>query len=274
MVTIATALILLALVLTDSSGASHQPRLPVQVGNARRRRVAVVASLSLRENRAITALIKRQGFITAGGSERREIALTFDDGPGPYTSLLLDQLQRLHVRATFFAIGFMMRYFHASVVRERRMGEVIGDHTADHPLMAELTRRRQSAEILDQTQDLAQYGVAFPRLYRPPYGSFNAATFAILKRLNMLMVLWTVDTSDYTQPGVGAIVHAALTGAKPGAIILMHDAGGTRTQTIAALPRIVRGLRARGYRLVTIPQLVLNDPPQGHQPRPTSLAGD
>ncbi len=76
----------------------------------------------------------------------------------------------------------------------------------------------------------------------------------------MLMVLWSVDTSDYLQPGVGVIVHRALAGARPGAIILLHDAGGNRSETVAALPRIVRGLRARGYRLVTIPRLLLDNP--------------
>jgi peptidoglycan/xylan/chitin deacetylase (PgdA/CDA1 family) len=98
----------------------------------------------------------------------------------------------------------------------------------------------------------------------------------------MLMVLWNVDTDDYLRPGASAIVQRALAGAKPGAIILMHDAvvcvwlqGGERSQTIAALPPVIHALRARGYKLVTIPQLVLDDPaPQGHQPTPNSLTGD
>jgi peptidoglycan/xylan/chitin deacetylase (PgdA/CDA1 family) len=88
------------------------------------------------------------------------------------------------------------------------------------------------------------------------------------------MVLWSVDTGDYRQPGVAAIVERALAGAHPGAIILMHDAGGVRTQTIAALPAIINGLRARGYRIVTVPQLLRDDPPPAGQPMPTSLSGD
>lgn len=88
------------------------------------------------------------------------------------------------------------------------------------------------------------------------------------------MVLWSVDTDDYLQPGVAVIVHRALAGAQPGAIILMHEAGGTRTQTIAALPLIVHALRHRGYKLVTIPQLILQDPPTGRVPAtPTNLSG-
>ncbi len=230
--------------------------------------------LVARENAAIDRLLHRQAFISVGGRERRDIALTFDDGPGPYTPGVLHQLARLHVPATFFEIGFMIHYFHDSLTRELHMDTAIGDHTETHPLMAELSPAAQRSQILVQTQQLARYRAPFPRLYRPPYGSFNHATFKILHRLRMLMVLWTVDTSDYLQPGVSAIVHRAVAGARPGAIILMHDAGGLRTQTIAALPRIVRALRKRGYKLVTVPQLVLEDPPTGPvPPRPTNLSG-
>ena len=256
--------------LGASAHATHRASPARRRAGAARRPDGLLA----RENLAIDRLLSRQPFITSGGAERREIALTFDDGPGPYTPRLLDQLQRLRAPATFFEIGFMISYFHASLQRELRLGMVIGDHTEIHPMMAELTPAGQERQILLQTDKLGQYGAAFPRLYRPPYGSFNAATFGILRQLHMLMVLWTVDTDDYRQPGTTAIVHSALAGARPGAIILMHDAGGTRTQTIAALPELVHALRRRGYTLVTIPQLILDDPPQGHQPTPTSLAGD
>ena len=228
----------------------------------------------LAEDRAIDRLLARQPFISAGGRERRDIALTFDDGPGPYTPRLLNQLQRLRVAATFFEIGFMFQWFHDSATRELQMGDAIGDHTETHPMMAQLSPAAQRSQIVDQTQWVHKYGGPFPRLWRPPYGSYNSATLAILRQEHMLMVLWTVDTDDYLRPGVSVIVHNALAGARPGAIILMHDAGGDRTQTIAALPMIVRGLRARGYRLVTIPQLILNDPPRRTQHLPTALAGD
>jgi peptidoglycan/xylan/chitin deacetylase (PgdA/CDA1 family) len=77
----------------------------------------------------------------------------------------------------------------------------------------------------------------------------------------MLMVLWTIDTDDYRQPGTQTIVSRVLAGIRPGAIVLLHDAGGTRTQTVAALPKIIRALRARGYRIVTVPRLLLDNPP-------------
>ena len=168
----------------------------------------------------------------------------------------------------------MIRWFHASLTRELQMGDVIGDHTETHPPIALLPPAAQQNQIVAQTEWLHKYGSPFPRLWRPPYGSYNTTTLAILHRLHMLMVLWTIDTDDYLRPGVAVIVHRALAGARPGAIILMHDAGGDRTQTIAALPQIVHALRARGYRLVTVPQLILNDPPQRVQHLPGRLAGD
>jgi peptidoglycan/xylan/chitin deacetylase (PgdA/CDA1 family) len=81
----------------------------------------------------------------------------------------------------------------------------------------------------------------------------------------MLMVMWTVDTSDYRSPGVSAIVRSAVRGARPGAIILLHDAGGIRVDTVDALPKIIRALRARHYRLVTVPKLLLDNPPRPNQ---------
>ncbi len=235
------------------------------------RRAALKA---LRENSAIDRLLTRQPFIRSGGPERREIALTFDDGPGPYTPGVLAKLGHLHAPATFFEVGFMFRWFKAASAQAQRMGDAIGDHTETHPRMALLRSAVQRKQILDQTRWVQKDGGSFPRLWRPPYGSYNAATLAVLHQLHMLMVLWTVDTDDYLRPGVPVIVHRALAGARPGAIILLHDGGGDRTQTIDALPLIVRALRKRGYELVTVPQLILDDPPLAPQTLPAHMSGD
>ena len=134
--------------------------------------------------------------------------------------------------------------------------------------------RDQREELFEPIARVELLGGKRPLLFRPPYGSFNATTMRELKALHLLMVLWSVDTTDYRQPGVSVIVQRALGGAKPGAIILLHDAGGARAQTIAALPAIIRGFRARGFRLVTVPQLLKDDPPPAGEPLPSSLAGD
>ncbi len=140
--------------------------------------------------------------------------------------------------------------------------------------LAQLSAHDQFEQLFEQAARVELQGAARPDLFRPPYGSFDATTMNQLHRLKMLMVLWSVDTDDYEQPGVATIVQRALEGAHPGAIILMHDAGGTRTETVEALPIIIRELRAKGLKPVTVPQLLADDPPVPGQPLPTSLAGD
>jgi peptidoglycan/xylan/chitin deacetylase (PgdA/CDA1 family) len=226
------------------------------------------------EQKAINSVLAYTPAVTSGGSKGNELALTFDDGPGPYTQQLVATLDRLHVRATFFAIGEQERYFSEGTIAELRSGDVVGDHTETHPMMASLSAHEQYEELFEQIARIELLGGPRPRLFRPPYGSFDATTFRELHRLHLLMVLWSVDTSDYTLPGVSAIVHTALAGAKPGAIILMHDGGGNRSETIAALPAIVAGLRKRGLHPVTVPRLLMDDPPPHGLPLPTNLSGD
>jgi peptidoglycan-N-acetylglucosamine deacetylase len=232
------------------------------------------AQIHAAEEKAVDSVLSYTPAITSGGEEGHELALTFDDGPGPYTQQLVSVLNRLHVHATFFAIGEEERYFSAGTVLELHSGDVVGDHTETHPMMASLSAHEQREELDEQIARIELLGGPRPRLFRPPYGSFDATTFHILHRLHLLMVLWSTDTSDYTLPGVPAIVQSALAGAHPGAIILMHDAGGDRSETIAALPAIIKGLRKKGLEPVTIPRLMLDDPPPRGQPLPTSLAGD
>ena len=226
------------------------------------------------EEGAISHVLSYAPAITAGGSHGNEVALTFDDGPGPYTQQLVGVLNRYHVHATFFAIGEEERYFSAGTLLELRSGDVVGDHTETHPMMALMSAHEQYEELFEQIARIELLDGPRPHLFRPPYGSFNATTFRLLHRLHLLMVLWSTDTRDYTLPGTQAIVQSALAGAHPGAIILMHDAGGNRSETIAALPAIISGLRKRGLQPVTIPRLMLDDPPPPGRPIPTSLAGD
>lgn len=226
-----------------------------------------------REDAAIDRVLSYTPFVLRGGSQHREIALTFDDGPGPYSLALLSVLKRLRVPATYFEVGSQERYFSSATQAQIAAGYFVEDHTETHPELAALSPTDQQNEIFEQPATITPYGAPYPRLFRPPYGSFNSTTLSLLREAHMLMVLWTVDTDDYLLPGVDAIVHSALAGAEPGAIILMHDAGGVRTETIAALPRIVAALRARGYVLVSVPRLLLDDPPPPGQKLPTGLSG-
>jgi peptidoglycan-N-acetylglucosamine deacetylase len=230
------------------------------------------AAERIAENNAIDRTLASTQYVRVAGAQHREMALTFDDGPGPYTLQVLAVLQRLHVPATFFEVGVEENYFHAGTSAIVAAGDPIGDHTQLHAAMGKLSAADQQTQLLQQISSTGAYGAPYPRMFRPPYGSFDQTTLAILRRMKMLMVLWTIDTSDYRQPGVPAIVNSVLSGARPGAIVLMHDAGGTRTETVAALPQVISGLRARGYTLVTVPKLLLDNPAPPNQDI-SSLAG-
>jgi peptidoglycan-N-acetylglucosamine deacetylase len=273
---LAIAVIALLIAAIGSSGghASHSPqarlRLPAAAHpNPTHRQALLLAA----ENRAIDSVLSYTPAVVRGGRSGNEVALTFDDGPGPYTQQLVALLVRLHVPATFFTVGSQEQYFSAGTAAEIAAGDAVEDHSETHPMMAMLSAHDQYEQLFEPIARIEIAGAPRPRLFRPPYGSFNATTFKQLRRLHLLMVLWSVDTGDYQQPGVQTIVQRALAGATPGAIILMHDAGGDRVQTIAALPAIVSGLRARGLHPVTVPRLLLDDPPLAGQPIPSSLAG-
>jgi peptidoglycan-N-acetylglucosamine deacetylase len=275
---VALALVALLITAIGSGGSgSHASTARVTVRTAVRPRLTP-AQLDAREDRAEQAAIDETlaytPAVVEGGRTGNEVALTFDDGPGPYTRRLVAVLHELHAPGTFFAVGEEERYFSTGTLAEAQSGFAIEDHTETHAPLAALSALGQREQLVAQTQQLGALGVPFPRLFRPPYGSFNATTFHVLRGLKMLMILWSTDTSDYRRPGTDVIVHRALAGAHPGAIILMHDAGGNRSQTIAALPAIVHGLRARGLRPVTVPRLLLDDPPPRGRPLPTNLSGD
>ena len=186
---------------------------------------------------------------------RREVALTFDDGPGPFTLPLLRELRRLHARATFFVVGSMAAIRPWDVRAEHRAGMEIGNHTWSHPSMTSLRPRAQRLEIERTNLLLRRLTGRRPRFFRPPDWHANARTARVVTRERMVGVLRTIDTRDWTLPGVRTIVRRALS-VRPGGIVAMHDAGGfTRAQTVAAVPHIVRGLRRRHLRLVTIATL-------------------
>jgi peptidoglycan-N-acetylglucosamine deacetylase len=189
-----------------------------------------------------------------GGPARREVALSFDDGPYPLTPRFARMLKDAHAVATFFVIGSQLGGFSATLREELRNGDVIGDHTFTH---ADLVRsgdvRGQLLSTLNEIRRLSGYT---PCLFRPPYGDYNASIIRAAASLHLTTIMWNVDPADWALPGVAAIERRVLAQVKPGSIILSHDGGGPRWQTLAAYPYIIRKLRERGYRLVTIPQLL------------------
>jgi peptidoglycan/xylan/chitin deacetylase (PgdA/CDA1 family) len=218
-----------------------------------------------RQEQAIGRVLSYTRFIHEGRPRRRQVALTFDDGPSRYTRAILRILRRHDVPATFFVLGNMVGERPGLVRRELRDGHAVGGHTFDHPRMGLLGLADQIGELNDLDQAMEDNGLPRPRLFRPPYASFNADTIELLDHRRLLMVLWSVDTGDYLDPGSEVIAERALEGAEPGSVILLHDGGGDRSETIDALPAIIRGLERKRLAPVTVPELLVSDPPPREQ---------
>jgi cellulose synthase/poly-beta-1,6-N-acetylglucosamine synthase-like glycosyltransferase/peptidoglycan/xylan/chitin deacetylase (PgdA/CDA1 family) len=193
----------------------------------------------------------------------RRIALTFDDGPDPrWTPRIAAALRRLQVPATFFVIGSKVAS-HPDLVRSlRRWGFELGNHTFTHVDLASLPawERRLQISLTERALDAA-VGVG-SRLIRPPYSSVPAAVtpaqeraYADLASRGYVIVLSDLDGEDWRRPGVGAIVRAVTPRHGQGGIVLLHDGGGDRSETVAAVERLVPTLRARGFRFVTVSQM-------------------
>ena len=199
------------------------------------------------------------------------VALTFDDGPSPYTGPIVRTLLRLRVPATFFVVGQQLRYFAAGLRDELQHGFLVGDHTVNHALLPRLRRAAQMAQISVDARMLRAAGAPPVRLFRPPYGAYDRLTLSILARAahaDGAVVGRSRRLAPARYPRDRRRRAAAV---RPGAIVILHDGGGDRTQTIAALPAIVRGLRRRRYRFVSVPELISLDPPPAHQRLPRTI---
>ncbi len=194
---------------------------------------------------------------SARGISHGEVALTFDDGPWPVqTKQVVNILERLHVPASFFMVGYLIERYPGIVRMVARAGMRIGNHSWDHPVdppLADLARPRVAEEIGKTADALVSLGVV-PRLFRPPGGSFDSAVLREAERQRMRVVTWSVDPRDWSsRTSSRQIVHRVLGAVEPGSIVLMHDGGGNQSATIQALPKIIRGIRRMGLRLVAIP---------------------
>jgi len=190
-------------------------------------------------------------------TEDKIIALTFDDGPHPkYTAAILDLLAKYDAKATFFIIGKNAEKYPEVVLRSYSEGHELANHTFSHPFkvsVAELQKElRQTKEIIYSITGFS------PALFRPVGGNYNDSMInaAVRDGYKVVMWSWHQDTQDWKQPGVKKITQKVLKGSKPGDIILFHDGGGDRSQTIKALEEILPVLKKQGYTFVTISELI------------------
>ncbi len=209
--------------------------------------------------------------VVAGPSDAREVALTFDDGPNPpYTDRILDVLRSEHVHATFFVVGRAVNAYPATLRRIAREGHAIGNHTWDHSHLLVQSRTTMRSELRRTDAAIFRASGVHSRLMRPPFGARDFAVIDEARAEGYTVVMWSVPLpNDWDRPGDAAIASRVLAHVGDGSIIVLHDGnrgivcGGTtapavcdRGQDVAATRRIVEALRARGYRFVTIPQLL------------------
>jgi cellulose synthase/poly-beta-1,6-N-acetylglucosamine synthase-like glycosyltransferase/peptidoglycan/xylan/chitin deacetylase (PgdA/CDA1 family) len=193
----------------------------------------------------------------------RRIALTFDDGPDPrWTPRIAAELHRAGVPGTFFEIGSQAARYPSIVRRLLREGDELGNHTFTHVLLSGVPSWERRMQI-----DLTEAAIAgitgrYTRLIRPPYSStpdavtpLDEKVLAQLAGRHYYIVLANYDSKDWERPGVATIVRNGSPPGTTGGIVMLHDGGGDRRQTVAALPRLIAALKARGFRFVTVSQL-------------------
>ncbi|GAB2669572.1 polysaccharide deacetylase family protein [Kribbella swartbergensis] len=181
------------------------------------------------------------------------VVLTFDDGPDPvYTPQILDVLAKYDAKATFFEVGRNVVKHPALTKRIHAAGHSVQNHTWTHADLRTLSAAAFRTQILSTDRAISAHTGQVPRCLRPPYGGFNPAVTQRAKALGKDLIVWHVDSRDWTKPGTAAIVKRVLTGVRNGSVILLHDGGGNRSQTVAALPAILTTLKAQGYGFRTL----------------------
>jgi peptidoglycan/xylan/chitin deacetylase (PgdA/CDA1 family) len=189
-------------------------------------------------------------FVTHGPQGRKRIAIGFDDGPSDYTLGVLRVLRRFDSQATFFEIGQETAGRASTMKKILTQGNEIGNHSLHH-------ETDPSSGSLHETNRLIRRATGFrPCDFRPPDGAVNSGLISRAHAEQLVTVNWDVDPRDWADPGVAAIASNVIQNAHNGSIVVMHDGGGDRSQTIAALPAILSHFRHRGYRFVTVAELL------------------
>jgi peptidoglycan/xylan/chitin deacetylase (PgdA/CDA1 family) len=265
---LAVAAVLLVIVLQASSSTVSRPGLathpgqggtgPVEHGPTTR---GTTTARRRAGNRQLTRLAALGLPVYCAGSGGDALAFTFDDGPGPYTHFALKKLAQAHERATFFAVGRSIDNFPGYLGRERKLA-TIGDHTYTHPLLTELPAATVQSEIERTALKIEAQSGQPVQLFRPPYGAHNPVVDQIAHRLGLLEILWNVDSADSLGANWAGIIRNVEAGMHPGSIILMHE---NRGQTIRALTTLLPELRRRHLRSVSVPELLIEDPPSAAQ---------
>ena len=229
---------------------------PAPVPAAVPRRPTVVA-----QRAALRRLLRIGRPVFCGGRHGRMVALTFDDGPGPYTHLAMKELRRGGAHGTFFLVGRVIRRFPGLPRREKAYG-ALGDHTNTHPFLPGLPAAAARHEIAAGQIAAARAAGQAIRLFRPPYGSSTPAITRDARRRGMVEVQWSIDSGDSISGDFHVIAARVRAAIRPGSIVLMHE---NRGQTIRALRSLLPWLRRHHLHAVSVPELLAADPPSAAQ---------
>lgn len=199
-------------------------------------------------------------FVTNGSRKTKKVSLTFDDAPDPrFTPQILDLLKERQIRATFFIVGYRAEEHQELVRRIHREGHEIGNHSYNHPNLAELTASRFRSQITDTDRIIRGIAGYSPRFVRPPYGELRPSQVDWTSRQGYTVVNWDVDSVDWKNSEAAVVLHNIRSTLRPGSIILQHAGGGVGQDlsgSIAALPSIIEELQEQGYSIVPLSELI------------------
>lgn len=186
------------------------------------------------------------------GVNEKVIALTFDDGPSPYTPALLNVLKKYNVKATFFFVGLQIQRYPGIASMVSREGHLIGNHTFHHVSLKHRPSWVLEKEIMENQNLIKKFCGVSPVWVRPPYMFYDSFLISYLKSKKFEVSFWTIDSEDWKHQEAEIIYRNVMANLKPGSVILMHDGGGKRIETILATERIIREARKKGYVFVTL----------------------
>lgn len=206
---------------------------------------------------SLSVLTDGSSIISRVPVDTKLVALTFDDGPDPlFTQQVLDQLAAYNARGTFFVLGIQVEQFPEVLRATALAGHEIASHGWAHRVPTHLSADALLAEIKRSEFAIKEAAGAYPVCWRPPCGIFNASNVRVLRERSYSVILWDVDPKDWERPGAAVIAERVLSRVRPGSVVLLHDSGGDRTQTMAALAKILAGLSKQGYQFVTVSDLI------------------
>ncbi|MGE8207781.1 polysaccharide deacetylase family protein [Heyndrickxia sp. NPDC080065] len=205
-------------------------------------------------------------------TKEKMVALTFDDGPHPlYTPQILDTLAKYRAKATFFVIGAHAAEYPYIIKRQVDEGHEIANHTYNHNYRLYKNANYLKNELKKTSNTIQSIAGYQPSLFRPVGGYYNDLIIntAVKNDYRVIMWSWNHDTKDWRKPGVNKIINNVISDTRPGDIILLHDAGGDRSQTVKALDKILAALQKKGYECVTVSEMLYRS--KAILPNPTQI---